>query len=70
MGILMKVFLEKDSWLKPVKLCSINPSLKAGVIGYQLIQDFSPYRFYIIKIIFNVMQFLYLGEIKNVINLL
>jgi hypothetical protein len=65
MVILMKVFLKKDSGLKPVQMCSINPSINAGVNGYQLIKDFSPQRFYIRKIMFNVMQFLYLRELKK-----
>ena len=53
MGILMKVFLKKDSGLKPV----------------QMIKDFSPQRSYIIKIMFYVIRFFYLGELKNIINL-
>ena len=69
MGILMKVFLKKDSGLKPVQMCSSNPNLKAGVIEYQLIKDFSPQQSYIIKIMFYVIRFFYLGELKNIINL-
>jgi hypothetical protein len=66
MVILMKVFLKKDSGLKPVQMCYINPSINAGVNGYQLIKDFSPQRFYIRKIIFFVIRFFYLGELKKI----